>query len=570
MVSDTRAAGALDRGAEAAPPASAANPRLAASASDWRIAALIFGCSLLFLVISMGRGVQVYDEALVLVGATRVADGAIPHRDFYTPYGPAQFYVLAGLFKVFGQSVLVERAWDSIVRAGIVTVAFLVVRRAASRRDAWIAAAVILLWVRAVENYAYPVFPSLLFSLIAVLCVSPIFASRGSRSLMFAAGVSVGITVLFRYDAGAYAFVAVTLVLAAYSLSQRLPLRKRIDELIEVLAPCWLGVAVVCVPVAVAFAANDVLRDFYFDIIYFPTHTYARVRALPFPGILETLTTPSKMGVYLPVAVWIGALIAVAIGRRATRASDTGDSRPWIMLLLGVLSALFYLQGVVRAERVHMTLSIVPALMLASALLPYTKLRLAGRFTLAGVVVAGVWLIFVGDPTLFAIGKNGLAIVNNVEDAAKGLPLCRRTQGLERTTCFGVGPQFLVDAIRYVEANNGPDEPIFVGLKRHDRLKGNNILFYFQTARRPATKWYQYDPGLQTTEAVQTEMIRELRSARPRYVVLFPVDDFSESNDSATSSGVALLDDFIRANYKEEREFGFVSVLRVTDDHLSQ
>ena len=110
----------------------------------------------------MGRAVQVYDEALVLVGATRVADGAIPHRDFYTPYGPAQFYVLAGLFKVFGPSVLVERAWDSVVLAGIVTVAFLVVQRAASRREAWIASAVILLWLRAVENYAYPVFPSLL------------------------------------------------------------------------------------------------------------------------------------------------------------------------------------------------------------------------------------------------------------------------------------------------------------------------------------------------------------------------------------------------------------------------
>ena len=232
-----------------------------------------------------------------LVGATRVADGAIPHRDFYTPYGPAQFYVLAGLFKVFGPSVLVERGWDGVVRAGIVTVAFFVVQRAASRREAWIAAAVILLWLRAVGTYAYPVFPSLLFALIAVLCVSPTLAGKGSRSLLFAGGVGVGITVLFRYDAGAYAFAAVTLVLAAYSLSQRLPLRKRIDELIEVLAPCWLGVAVVCVPVAIAFATNGMLRDFYFDIIYFPTHYYRRMRALPFPGLLETLTAPSKMGV---------------------------------------------------------------------------------------------------------------------------------------------------------------------------------------------------------------------------------------------------------------------------------
>ena len=396
MVSDTRAGRALKHGADTPPATAVANSGFAPSGGNWRIVALIFGCSLLFFVISMGRSVQVYDEALILVGATRVADGAIPHRDFYAAYGPAQFYVLAGLFKVFGASVLVERAWDSVVRAAIVTVAFFVVQRAASRREAWLASAVILLWLRAVESYVYPVFPSLLFALLAVLCVSPIFAGRRSRSLLFVSGASVGITVLFRYDAGAYAFAALTLVLAAYALSRPLPLQKRIDEFIQILAPCWLGVAVVCVPVAIAFAANGVLRDFYFDIIYFPANYYRRMRGWPLPSLLETLTTPLKMGVYLPVATWIAALIAVASGRRPTPASDAKDGRPWIMLLLGVLSALFYLQGVVRAERVHMTFSIVPALMLASALLPYTKLRLAGRFTLAGVVVAGLWLIFVG------------------------------------------------------------------------------------------------------------------------------------------------------------------------------
>ena len=119
--------------------------------------------------------------------------------------------------------------------------------------------------------------------------------------------------------------------------------------------------------------------------------------------------------------------------------------------------------------------------------------------------------------------------------------------------CFEDRPRARVDAIRYIEANSlRPDDPIFVGLKRHDRLKGNDILFYFESARRPATKWYQYDPGLQTSEAIQTEMVRELQSVKPRYVVLFPADDFSEPNESATSTGVTLLDDFIRANYKED------------------
>ena len=514
----------------------------------------------------MGRAVQVYDEALVLVGATRVADGAIPHRDFYTPYGPAQFYVLAGLFKVFGPSVLVERAWDSVVRAGIVTVAFFVVRRAASRREAWIAAAVILLWLRAVENYAYPVFPSLLFALIAVLCVSPIFAGRGSRSLLFAGGVSVGIAVLFRYDAGAYAFAAVTFVLAAYALSKPLPLQKRIDEFIEILAPCWLGVAVVCVPVAIAFAANGVLRDFYFDIIYFPANYYRRMRAWPLPSLFETLTTPFKMGVYLPVATWIAALIAVATVRRPTPASDTEDGRPWIMLLLGVLSALFYFPGGARRtcpyDAFHR-----PGAYARGRFASLHKIETRRPLLPCGrIVVVLLWLIFVADPTLLAIVTEGRGVAHNIKWSLRPFPRtagddyaamrsgsCRPTSGLERMACFEDRPPSRVDAIRYVEANSlRPEDPIFVGSRAPRSPKGNNILIYFQSARRPATKWYQFDPGLQTSEAIQSGngprvAVREtaLRRALPGRRLLRTKRELDQAR------GVALLDDFIRANYRE-------------------
>jgi hypothetical protein len=50
-----------------------------------------------------------------LTGAIRVAAGPIAHRAFYTPYGPGQFYILAGLFNAFGQTVLVERLYDAAV-----------------------------------------------------------------------------------------------------------------------------------------------------------------------------------------------------------------------------------------------------------------------------------------------------------------------------------------------------------------------------------------------------------------------------------------------------------------------
>jgi hypothetical protein len=102
--------------------------------------------SLLYLTLGMDRHVNLYDEGITLFGADRVLHGDVPHRDFYALYGPGQFYVLAGLYKLFGASVLVERAWTTFVSACCVVLIFLIVDRVSRRRFAVLAAVTALLW----------------------------------------------------------------------------------------------------------------------------------------------------------------------------------------------------------------------------------------------------------------------------------------------------------------------------------------------------------------------------------------------------------------------------------------
>ena len=83
-----------------------------------------FLISLLSIAILTDRHIANFDEGMILTGAMRVASGAIPHRDFYTNYGPGQFYVLAGIFWAFGPTVLVGRLYDAGVKAGIVCVVY--------------------------------------------------------------------------------------------------------------------------------------------------------------------------------------------------------------------------------------------------------------------------------------------------------------------------------------------------------------------------------------------------------------------------------------------------------------
>jgi len=241
------------------------------------------------------------------------------------------------------------------------------------------------------------------------------------------------------------------------------------------------------------------------------------------------------------------------------------------------LSALFYLKGLVRVALIQMGLSIVPALMLSAMLLPYTRQNPGYRIARPGRIAAWAGLVIVALPTLVAIVLDGRAIVETAHwamqpgtwsaaaaDTPTDLASCRPAPGLQRVACFEID-QSRADAIRYLEARTRPNDVIYVGLSRHDRILGNDALFYFVGGWIPATKWYHFDPGLQTSEQTQAAMIGDLQATKPRYVVLESQwSDFSEPNESSVSSKVTLLDDFLRKNFQPAQAFGTLAVLRAT------
>ena len=87
----------------------------------------------MFQIVSINPRLDAYDEGLIAYGAARVLRGDIPYRDFWTAYGPGQFYVVAALFKLFGKFIAVERAWDVIVKAGISLLSYALINKLATR-----------------------------------------------------------------------------------------------------------------------------------------------------------------------------------------------------------------------------------------------------------------------------------------------------------------------------------------------------------------------------------------------------------------------------------------------------
>jgi hypothetical protein len=170
-------------------------------------------------------------------------------------------------------------------------------------------------------------------------------------------------------------------------------------------------------------------------------------------------------------------------------------------------------------------------------------------------------LSFAAIPSLAASKLVARQIMNNVafikgQSSAQSrggdaisIGSCWPPVDMERAACLVVAAQ-MAEAIGFVRSRTAPNESIFVGLGRHDKIFVNNVAFYFMADRPPATKWYQFNPGLQTSRSVQDQMIVDLKNAAPRYVIIDTEwDNTNEPNESAVSSGVTTLDEFIARTY---------------------
>jgi hypothetical protein len=111
-------------------------------------------------------------------------------------------------------------------------------------------------------------------------------------------------------------------------------------------------------------------------------------------------------------------------------------------------------------------------------------------------------------------------------------------------------------AAEYITVHSSDREPIFVGNQRHDLIFANDIGFYFLSNRPCAVKYHDLFPGVATTRSVQELIVHDIESKNVQWIVLVYVPDPKEPNASAVSSGVHVLDDFIRANFTKAAEFG--------------
>jgi hypothetical protein len=518
---------------------------------------LLFAGGLWLLTVQLKSMANFYDEGLVLVNAERILNGEAPYRDFWTLYAPGYFYLVAGLFKLTGPDMLAARYLDIALRFLLTLEAYFLARRLTSRWVAFIPWAFVTLWLASIRFYSYPAFPATAATLLALLLFSR-YLDGGRRGLAWLAGsgLAAGLTAVLRLDFGGYLAAGLALGVIVHELvrpGDDLTPRQRIAAIVRGGLALAAGAAVIALPMYLYVIAAAFLPTVWADLITFPATTFRAARHLPVPKLIPDFAGYSSsqwedwLRLYLPLATYAAALIlsAVWLARRKT----VGVERLALAAFL-IAASITGLGLVVKAtsryHELHALPTAIVAVILATALLY--------RLPAAWWRNPAFKIAFVGVALLLLSGAYILHFAVKFGDSLR-FPSTGCYSELPRAGCIPT-MQDEEMAIQYLQERTEPEEYVYVGTQRHDKIFANDLLFYFLSGRRSPTKYTELHPGLATTLPVQQAIAADLQAKDVRWVVTYRIWESNEPNTSAESSGVTYLDDYIREKYRSVTTLG--------------
>lgn len=508
---------------------------------------VLFLASTLFLCFSLSESVGCYDEGLVTFAADRILNGDIPHKDFWAIYVPGQFYTIALLFKLFGTSLFVARLYDIFITSGLCLVVFILAKNLSSKRIAFLAWLLALLWVDATSSFNAPDDPALLFGLISLLLFHKYFLKENKRIGLVLSGLFVGIATCFRHDFGFYIFIAQLIPLLFFSNKNK----------ISLIAFYFLSIAIILLPAKIFLIWSVPLKVVFADLIHFPATVLHDYRSIPFPAPIKSpllllnkeipldlylYASIRRFVFYIPFIAYVFALIMMFMPKR-DNSFKAKNNNLGIKLILLMFGLILYNQVLPRSDFTHLEPTLIVAIILITSLIQHFKNE---KKPYKYMLSLGMLLF--------------LFIVPIQENKKRTFTLDFPKHSVKVAQRAHV-PKDVNDTINYIQKHVPEDEPIFVGKHSYDHLFTSDIKFYFLAQRKSATKYHDLFPGLATTLEVQKEIARELTEKKVNYIVVIPNKRPNEPNLSAISSGVFYLEKFIKENYEPVERFGRYTVL---------
>ncbi len=477
------------------------------------------------------------DEGIVLQGGERILRGEIPYRDFFSFYTPGSFYLVAFVFRVFGDSLVVARM--SLAAAGAVcsVITYLLARRACSRSIALLAA---ILTTATGFAYRFLVLHNWYSTLLACLAVYAAVRLLESPKISwaFATGCFASLTMLFEQSKGAGLCLGLATGLVSLRIAGREQLFRR-SEIAGILG----GFLLPFLGVFAYFGAQHSLIIMLQDWLW-PLRHYTQANHVPY-GWQNWSNSARQMIFYTgPLAARVLKILAVSPGflvpvlpllalclfphwtKQLRHQKTTPRHCSYYVLISAVLSGLLFSVVIVRADIIHF---------MYLAPLWYVLLTwLLGSHHMQGRTLIKIRKYLVAYVSI-AFGMMALAVLLSAVGA--------RNQIETRRGMITTGEKDMV--IEYVQAHVASGQELLV----YPYLP----LYNYLTATHSPSRYDYFQPGMSTTEQAQ-QIIASLQSHQIR-VVLFErgfVDKIAYSWPGTPPNAIANdpIADHIMRNYR--------------------
>jgi hypothetical protein len=520
-----------------------------------QVAAAVLGLLLIALAIwkrlrFLGMPIGSFDEGVFLTNADLLLRGQAPFRDYYSIYPPGIYLLLAGLWRLFGVSVLTERLLAILLALGIAGMIGRHAGKLVGRSFSWLASGLGAYWLIPLGDVAY----AWLAALFLILLATDLAAASTTMRRQASAGVLLGVAAIFRHDVSMYVIGLWSLVLLVSAWNQPGGPKRYLRALVPPLVASMVAIAL-WIPVLAIGGAHNVWSDLVVNVkIIMPART------LPTPNVLALWKVPF-LPIFAPallvrsceagiVLCYVAPLAALLYLRRLWRAGSPATLRAALIfgLAIAVLPQMSF-----RTDLPHVLQSLAPALVLVSAWIEDVIARPGSSRPILAAALVGLICLPPVIPTLEVPLR-----LTECATACTGLP---REGGLPQTSIPTAQARKVVAAevARYTK----PGDPIFVGLPRHDRVYVNEMDLYFLLERTGGSRFMQFDPNLTTRLDVQQKIVDDLKRRQVRVVILNPGPPLE--NQPGVLPGSGYLDAFLAAEYAEVRRIGTYSV-RVRKD----
>ena len=461
------------------------------------------------------RRIDPFDEGVVLEAARRVMQGQVPHRDFLWAYGPADPYLMAGLFKAFGVSLLDWRILRVVSDAASALAVFVLARRLAGTKLAllaWLAAACAF----AQPTSANPQAEAFAFGLWALVLVTG--EEDTGRLRLGGAAALTAVCAAWRPDFGAYTLAA-CLTALAFGPGRR---ASRMS--------LYTGITVALTAVIYApLAAGD-------------KHPRRNVRhdAAVRSARLGLRRGPRRYARRYYARGYISSSLALSAVLSLLRRWEL-PRRLSPMFVLGAAALLYMLS---RTDDVHTSPLIAAVVVLLAAV---AAADIDRRLAVLPLAVLLLLALYGASNRLSALVRPPHLVTVHVAvaDGVKDTPA--NAHALER----------VVPLVRRLVPPGGY---LYVAPRRSDLVTLNNVTLYVLTERNDPLS---IDFSTQSKPSVQRHIVSVLARVKPRVVVRWtdPLSSRPEPNSRGRSSGSHILDQWLGQNYRLRERDGFYDVL---------